>query len=165
MEQKVDKDYLFKVAVRLISEEMNFDNIQMNRSMNILTTVFTDVDFISTRNSLSINRNNNDIIIKNFTGCKKMSGVKDSSLKQYNWAILAFLRFCTNKDLTQITTDDIRKYLLYCEKSVCKKTANNCRINLNVFFQFMEDEEYISKNPVRKIPRIKDFIPILKLNL
>lgn len=136
MVQKIDKDYLFKVIVRMIGEEMHLDDVQMNRSMNILTTVLADVDFISTKNEVSTDRCNNEIIIKNFNGCKKMSGVKESSLKQYNWTILAFLRFCNNKDLTKVTTDDIRRYLLYYEKSVCKKTANNCRINLNVFFFF-----------------------------
>ena len=158
MNQKIDKDYLFKLVVRMIGEDMHFDSAQMTRVMNIITTVFSDVDFVATENMLSTDRCNNEVIIKNFIGCKRMGGVKDSSLKQYNWTILAFLRFCSNKDLTNITTDDIRRYLLYYEKSVCKKTANNCRINLNVFFQFMEDEEYIAKNPVRKIPKIKEDI-------
>ena len=158
MGREIDKDYLFKLAVRMIGEDMHYDSAQMNRIMNIMTNVFLDIDFISTKNTLSTDRYKNETIIKNFIGCKRMSGVKDSSLKQYNWTILAFLRFCKNKDLTNITTDDIRRYLLYYEKSVCKKTANNCRINLNVFFQFMEDEEYIAKNPVRKIPKIKEDI-------
>lgn len=162
MEQKINKDYLFKLAVRMVSEEMHFDGTQMNRVMDIITTVFADVDFISTKNEVSTDRCNNEIIIKNFNGCKKMSGIKESSLKQYNWSILAFLRFCSNKDLKTITTDDIRRYLLHYEKSVCKKTANNCRINLNVFFQFMEDEEYIAKNPVRKIPKIKEDVKYKK---
>lgn len=39
--KKIDKDYLFKVAVRMIGEEMHFDNIQMTQSINILTNVFS----------------------------------------------------------------------------------------------------------------------------
>ena len=65
------------------------------------------------------------------------------------------LRFY-QKDLINITTDDVRRFLLNYEKTVCKTTANNCRRNLNIFFQFMEDEEYIIKNPVKKIPKIKE---------
>ncbi len=154
--KKIDKDYLFKVAVRMIGEEMHFDNIQMTQSINILTNVFSNIDFISSENMLSVDASNNSLIIKNFIGCKKMGGIKDRSLEQYTYSISSLVDFYHNKDLANITTDDIRRYLLYYEKSVSKTTANNCRRNLNVFFQFMEDEEYIAKNPVKKIPRIKE---------
>lgn len=153
--QKIDKDYLFKVTVRMIGEEMHFNDIQMQKLINIFTNVFSDVDFISVQNMLSIDKCHNPTIIKNFIGCKKMAGIKESSLEQYIYSVTALLRFC-QKDLINITTDDIRRFLLHYEKSVCKTTANNCRRNLNVFFQFMEDEEYITKNPVKKIPRIKE---------
>lgn len=154
--KKIDKDFLFKVVVRMLGEEMHFDSIQMTQSINILTRVFSNIDFISSGNMLSVDKSNNSIIMKNFIGCKRLSGIKDSSLEQYTYSISALLRFYNNKDLPNITTDDVRRYLLYYEKSVCKTTANNCRRNLNVFFQFMEDEEYIAKNPVKKIPRIKE---------
>lgn len=153
----LDKDYLFKTVVRILGEEMHFDNIQMNQSINILTNVFNGVDFISSENMLSTERCKDSIIIKNFEGCKKMSGIKDNSIKQYILSISALSHFC-NKELINITTDDIRRFLLLYEKSVCKTTADNCRRNLNVFFQFMEDEEYILKNPVKKIPKIKEDI-------
>lgn len=69
--KKIDKDYLFKVAVRMIGEEMHFDNIQMTQSINILTNVFSNIDFISSENMLSVDASNNSLIIKNFIGCKK----------------------------------------------------------------------------------------------
>ncbi len=151
----IDKDYLFKTATRMMGEEMHFTNTQMHTSMNILTTVFSNVDFVSSKNMLSVERCQNSIILKNFTGCKKMSGVKESSIEQYKYSISSLIRFC-NKNIVDITTDDIRRFLLQYEKSVSKTTVNNCRRNLNVFFQFMEDEEYIKKNPMKKIPHIKE---------
>jgi len=160
--QQLDKDYLFKTAARIMGEEMHFNSIQMQQLINILTNVFDGIDFISSSpNMLSTEKCSNSIIMKNFEGCKKMGGIKDSSIKQYVLSISSLLDFC-NKALINITTDDIRRYLLYYEKSVCKTTADNCRRNLNVFFQFMEDEEYIKKNPVTKIPKIKDDIKYKK---
>ncbi len=41
--QKIDKDYLFKTTVRMIGEEMHFTDMQMQKSINILTTVFSGV--------------------------------------------------------------------------------------------------------------------------
>ena len=154
-EQRIDKDYLFKTVVRIMGDEMHFDNIQMNKSLNILTNVFSNVEFVSSKNMLSTEKSSNSLIIKNFRGCKIMNGLKESSLEQYLLSISALINFC-KKDLLNITTDDVRRYLLFYEKSVCKTTANNRRRNLNVFFQFMEDEEYIKKNPVKKIPKIKE---------
>ena len=55
-----------------------------------------------------------------------------------------------------MTTNDIRKYLLFYQKSVSKSTADNRRRNLSVFFQFLEDEGYIPKNPCKRIPKIKE---------
>lgn len=153
----IDKDYLFKTVTRIMGSEMHFTNIQMHQSMNILTTVFSDVDFVSSKNMLSVERCQNSVILKNFIGCKKMSGIKENSIEQYLYSISSLMRFC-NKNFVDITTDDIRCYLLQYEKSVCKTTANNCRRNLNVFFQFMENEEYIQKNPMKKIPHIKEDI-------
>lgn len=69
--KKIDKDYLFKVAVRMIGEEMHFDNIQMTQSINILTNVFSNIDFVACENMLSVDASNNSLIIKNFIGCKK----------------------------------------------------------------------------------------------
>lgn len=158
-EQKIDKDYLFKLAVRTLSDELVINGeFQMRKTLNILTNVFSDVDFVPIKNFLSLDKCQNPTIIRNFAGCKKMSGLRESSIHQYIYTITTFLQFYNNKDLTTITTDDVRRYLLNYEKTVCKSTANNCRRNLNVFFQFMEDEGYIIKNPVKKIPNIKEDI-------
>lgn len=153
--QKIDKDQLIKTAVRIMSDEMSFDNIQSNQAMNILTATFSDVDFTAIEYMLSVDRCQNEIIVKNFIGCKKMSGIKDNSIEQYVLSVSTMSRFI-NKDLVNIDTNDIRRFILHYEQSVSKVTANNCRRNLNVFFQFMEDEGYITKNPVKRIPKIKE---------
>lgn len=157
MEQKLDKDYLFKTIVRLFSEEMHFNSAQMNKSLEILTLAFADIDFVSSKNFLSVEKCKNSIILKNFQGCKLMQGTKETSVSQYIRSIQNFIKF-TQKDLISVVSDDVRKYLLNYEKHVCKTTADNCRRNLNILFQFMEDEGYISKNPIKKIPKIKDDI-------
>ncbi len=153
--QKIDKDQFIKTAVRILSDKMNFDNTQSNQVMNILTATFSDVDFTATEYMLSTDKCQNEIIIKNFIGCKKMSGIKDNSIEQYVISVSTMIRYI-NKNLVDIDTNDIRRFILQYEQSVSKVTANNCRRNLNVFFQFMEDESYIIKNPVKRIPKIKE---------
>lgn len=153
----IDKDFLFKSITRAINDELCLNQYQMNTIVNVLTSSFADIDCISSKNMLSVNKSSNDVIIKNFSGCKQLSGIAQSSIEQYVLSIKKLIEY-VNKDLIAITTNDIRKYLLFYQKSVNKTTADNRRRNLSVFFQFMEDEGYISKNPCRRIPKIKEDI-------
>ena len=157
----IDKDFLFKTVTRAINDELGLNQYQMNTIMNILTSTFQDIDCVSSKNMLSVNKSSNDIIIKNFSGCKTLAGIAKSSIEQYVLSINKLLEYI-KKDLITITTNDIRKYLLYYQKSVSKSTADNRRRNLSVFFQFMEDEGYIPKNPCRRIPKIKEDIKYKK---
>ena len=62
-----------------------------------------------------------------------------------------------NLKIESITTEDLRKYLAdYKNQSnASKSTIDNIRRVLSSFFSWLEDEGYISKNPVRRIHRIK----------
>lgn len=59
--------------------------------------------------------------------------------------------------IEDITTDDLRKYLAdYKDKNnASKSTIDNVRRVLSSFFSWLEDEDYILKNPVRRIRKIK----------
>lgn len=157
----IDKDFLFKTVTRTINDELGLNQYQMNTIMNILTSTFQDIDCVSSKNMLSINKSSNEIIIKNFSGCKQLAGLALSSIEQYVLSIRKLIEF-TQMDLININANDIRKYLLYYQKNVSKTTADNRRRNLNVFFQFMEDEGYITKNPCRRIAKIKEDIKYKK---
>ena len=89
-----------------------------------------------------------------FAGCKKLAGINENTIKAYLYTLKKFLEY---KDipLTQVTTDDIRRYLLDYESRASNTTVDNARRNLNSFFQFMEDEDYIEKNPCKRIKHIK----------
>ena len=151
----IDKDFLFKTITREINDELGLNQYQMNYIMEVLTNVFKDIDCVSNSNMLSVNKSTNEILIKNFSGCKILAGIAHSSIEQYVLSINKLIEY-TQKDLINMTTNDIRKYLLFYQKSVSKSTADNSRRNLSVFFQFMEDEGYIQKNPCKRISKIKE---------
>lgn len=151
----IDKDFLFKTITREINDELGLNQYQMNYIMEVLTNVFKDIDCVSNSNMLSVNKSTNEILIKNFSGCKILAGIAQSSIEQYVLSINKLIEY-TQKDLISMTTNDIRKYLLFYQKSVSKSTADNRRRNLSVFFQFLEDEGYIPKNPCKRIPKIKE---------
>ena len=157
----IDKDFLFKTITGTINDELGLNQYQMNTILNILTTSFKDIELNTTKNMLTTNNTSNEIIIKNFVGCKTLAGIAKSSIDQYVLSINKLIEY-TKKTLFDTTTNDIRKYLLFYQQSVSKGTADNRRRNLSVFFQFMEDEGYIQKNPCRRIPKIKEDVKYKK---
>ena len=62
-----------------------------------------------------------------------------------------------NKKIEFISTDDLRKYLADYKdnNNASKTTIDNVRRVLSSFFSWLEDEDYILKNPVRRIRKIK----------
>ena len=61
------------------------------------------------------------------------------------------------KPFNQVETEDLRVYLSEYQKrnNASKQTIDNIRRILSSFFTWLEDEDYILKNPVRRIHKIK----------
>ena len=61
------------------------------------------------------------------------------------------------KNIQQVTTEDLRKYLTdYQEKrNSSKVTIDNIRRIFSSFFSWLEDEDIIIKSPVRRIHKVK----------
>lgn len=61
------------------------------------------------------------------------------------------------KKASQVTTDDLRKYLTtyQTQRRSSKVTIDNIRRILSSFFSWLEDEDFILKSPVRRIHKVK----------
>lgn len=157
----LDKDQLLSKIVYTATTQLNLTSYQSIDLMKIIVKSFDDIDFEAHKNELSLERCDNDVIIKNFCGCKKLGGAKESTLKCYCVTYRTFLNY-NNMSLLDVTTNDLRRFLLDYESRNSKKTTDNARRNLNTLFQFMEDEGYIAKNPCKKIKKIKEDVVVKK---
>ena len=94
--------------------------------------------------------------IELFIAAKRIEGCSAKTLVYYRNTIDAMVEY-VEKDIVQITTDDIRKYLMdyQNEKGLSKVTVDNIRRILSSFFAWLEDEDYIVKSPVRRIHKVK----------
>jgi len=92
----------------------------------------------------------------NFLASKHVEGCSERTITYYHSTIEKMLG-CINKKIEFITTDDLRKYLADYRKmnGASKNTVDNVRRVLSSFFSWLEDEDYILKNPVRRIHKIK----------
>lgn len=84
---------------------------------------------------------------------KKVEGLSDKSLQLYRYTIDKFLKMC-QKPLTAISANDIR-FFIASRQGIALTTLDNERRYLSSFFTWLHDEEYIPKNPMKKIKAIK----------
>lgn len=61
------------------------------------------------------------------------------------------------KNVCNVTTNDIRCYLanMQEQRKLSKVTIDNLRRIFSSFFSWMEDEDYITKSPVRRIHKVR----------
>ena len=95
-------------------------------------------------------------IVETFISAKRVEGCSEKTLTYYKNTIEALLKKL-QKSFQQITTDDLRNYLTSYqkEKKSSRVTIDNIRRILTSFFSWLEDEDYIIKNPIRRIHKVK----------
>lgn len=91
-----------------------------------------------------------------FIAAKRIEGCSENTLHYYSSTLLKMIN-SIQKNVCEIETDDIRFYLCrYQEmRNSGKVTIDNIRRIMSSFFIWLEDEDYISKSPVRRIHKVK----------
>ena len=135
-------------VIRTISSEMNtyLNNFQMKKLYSVL---YKNIE-------LKDESFDNNVCMKKFYDSKRLEGCSQITLTNYKYYLDMFINE-VDKDLRIVTTDDIRKFLSdHQEKTHCNNaTIDNIRRIILCFFNFLELEEYIVKNPVKKIHQIR----------
>lgn len=121
---------------------------QMKQLSTVLKSVFSD--------GPQPERNDPDDLLSLFLAAKRVEGCSPKTISYYD-STLRLLFDSLSKPFTQITSDDLRAYLLEYEvkRGASKVTIDNIRRIMSSFFSWLEDEDYIVKSPVRRIHRIK----------
>lgn len=99
---------------------------------------------------------NQEDLVAVFLAAKRVEGCSSKTIQYYDSTIRNVLTKI-NKDIKQVTTDDLRIYLdtYQSEHKISKVTIDNIRRILSTFFAWLEDESYIIKSPVRRIHKVK----------
>lgn len=98
----------------------------------------------------------NEAMLRRFLAAKLASGRTERTLEYYRNTMRAFFRKI-EKNFDQITSDDIRLYIALRIKKdgVSKVTVNNERRNVSAFYQWLQKEEILLRNPMSKVEGIK----------
>ena len=102
-------------------------------------------------------------LLELFKTAKSVEGCSIKSMKYYVYIIKDFLDKI-KLPAKDITTDDIRNYLNNhsVNSGGSKVSMDNIRRVLSSFFAWLEEEDYIRKNPVKRIHKIKAIKTIKK---
>lgn len=128
-------------------------DVLTSEQINILRSTFTEVIIESEQ----INRIDH---ISYFLAAKKIEGCSQRTLEYY-LQTLRFFEKNIGKKLWQVQTEDIRNYLArYQKRNGCSNvTLDTVRRILSSFYRWLENEDYILKNPMKRINKVK--IPVV----
>lgn len=108
------------------------------------------------RDMVKVQPQTNEEALACFISAKKVEGCSLKSLLYYQTTIKKMLT-ALNTIYFSIATEDIRLYLAnYQEKNkISKATIDNMRRIISSFFSWLENEDYITKSPARRIHKVK----------
>lgn len=146
MKQVIIKD----IIQRMLPYLNKTQNEKLKEALNCILINYDVVENRKCEKTLEQN------FVELFLSAKRVEGCSAKSLTYYKATIETMFNDI-QKDVKQIVTDDIRRYLTkYQEKKKSSNiTIDNIRRILSSFFSWLEDEEYILKSPVRRIHKVK----------
>ena len=141
--------------------EQSLLNYLDNSQLDVLHTVLcrcldkVEIKIIEDTN-IHISEFTNIELINKFIAAKEIEGCSERTTKYY-YATLIKMDSMITKNVTHLTTDDLRMYLTEYQKinNCSKASIDNIRRNLSSFFSWLEEENYILKSPMKRIHKIK----------
>lgn len=143
-----------------ITQEMALilTNNQLEALKNALISNFECVEITAISDELKKieEKATNDKYKNAFISAKEIEGCSKRTIKYYK-EIIEKMLVSIDKPLKRISTEDIRNYLSkYKDNGKCNSTTiDNIRRVFSSFFSWLEEEDYIIKNPVRRVHKIK----------
>ncbi len=141
-----------------IMQKMLFclNNNQSKILQDILEHTLFEVDIIRKELNFEDSEECNQKFLELFLAAKHIEGCSDKTIKYYQ-STIEMMCSKINKNIKNITTDDLRTYLTEHQniKKSSRVTIDNIRRILSSFFAWLEDEDYIVKSPVRRIHKVK----------
>ena len=147
--EKLVNDVMFRLSTKIPRE-----NIEIVRT--VLYNVLQDYDISQRVTDLAIPTEDLPKEAKIYLVSRKIDGLSDNSLCRYKESLTRFFDV-VHKPVGDVQTEDIRLYFYHLQNT-CKMnnlSLNNQRVNLNTFFNWLNNNEYITRNPCCPIKPFK----------
>ena len=130
--------------------------VQLSKLRHILQNILSKYSVELLLTDTELEKKNKEQLLTTFLSAKKIEGCSDKTIKYYQTTLQRML-LIIDKGITNISTNDVRQYLSDFKETrkASKVTIDNIRRIFSSFFSWLEDEDYIAKNPVRRIHRVR----------
>lgn len=142
---------------QILEEVESILNVEQQDLLKIaLLSVFAEYNIEKQITDSEQKLKDKELLLNAFLSAKKVEGCSEKTLDYYH-ATLQRMLVAIDKAITQISTNDVRQYLsdFKEQRGSSKVTIDNIRRIFSSFFSWLEDEDYIVKNPVRRIHRVR----------
>lgn len=133
-----------------------FTENQVEKISEIISVELSKYDIQVKLTDVEEVKRDNQNLVNLFLSAKCIEGCSDKTIHYYQTSIEKLL-ISISKEIRDINTNDIRCYLAeqQNEKQLSKVTIDNLRRIFSSFFSWLEDEDYITKSPVRRIHKVR----------
>lgn len=140
--------------VESVTKKLPFDDEQKKTVSDILNKELDNYVIHSTEEANHILKEPLEML-DYYKKIRIAEGAAKSTMKQYTYVLNCFFK-CIPKKLSDINSTDIRDFLnAFITDGGSISYVNTIRSYLSAFFDWLYNDEYIDKNPMRKVGRIK----------
>lgn len=143
-----------ELVIRMVGKmTLEFPDIDQLKVRAIIDEVLYKYDVTPTETALVASDIEDKLKI--YLATKKLDGLSEKTLKNYEYNLLIFASYL-RKPLSTITAMDLRMYLAHRCKDMKPSSMNGQISILKTFFGWLANEEYIPKDPSRKLKPTKE---------
>lgn len=146
MKEQLMKEILLKMSDCL-------DKEQRDKLERVMITTLHDYEVMADHSrEVVVYDQSAEMLLQKFIAVRRLDGLQDSTLAQYEYENRKMLEYL-GKNPKNVTTDDVRYYLAGCQ--VAKTTLNNKIRYINAFYKWLDEEELIARNPMKRVHSVK----------
>ena len=142
-----NEEFVMK-AIGKLTLEFNFDWEQQRKIRDCLYFALYNYEVLTLEKTLIKGDIEEKILL--YLNVKKLAGYSKSTLKNYKYLLEKFSGFI-NKPIQTVTVNDIRMFLVIQGEGKKSSTVNSMIFYLKAFFNWLEAEDLIEKNPTKKL--------------
>lgn len=150
MRDRIISNVLIKMGNRIKKKELDYLE-------KVLVEEFRDVQIKKESTELTEYNDSLRKLKDTFLATLIVENKSNRTIEQYNLHLTQFVDYFTGKEAKDIDATDIRGFLYAYKQSrgISNLSLNNKQSAISSFFSWLADEEYIDKDPTRKIKKIK----------
>lgn len=143
-----------EVVIKIVGKlSLEFPELEQLKVRNIVEEVLYKYEVTPTETALVASDIEEKLQI--YLATKEQEGLSKNTIKNYQYQLLIFASHL-RKPLASITTMDLRMYLAARCKGLKPSSINGQISVLKSFFGWLNEEEYIPRNPAKKLKQTKE---------